>query len=294
MNFQKVNSQTKAFAKLNDLWADHQAKQPRETPRAELVTITPEMATSLLSRNPENRNVRLGGVCAIAADIEAGRWSVNGETIIISDDGYVNDGQHRLHAIVLAGIPVQTMVVYGVTRDSRTTVDQGAARTVANYLSMEGEAKNVGLLAAAANKVIDIERNGRVLGGSAGPTKQENLERCRSDRLLAEAVNFIATNKQARKVASLSTMAAAFYLISKKNPSKAGEFFVSLITGENLAASDPVFVCREKLVSRDLRLNVNEQLRSIISAWNHWREGRKVRSLVHSMPKGQVLPEVRE
>lgn len=274
-------------------WLQSKLRAAKNGPYAEAVLLTPEIAAGLLAQNPENRNVNLSYVADLVSDITAGRWAMNGETIIVSEEGYLNDGQHRCHAIVIADTAVDTMIVFGVERDSRTTVDEGRARTVANYLTMEGDVKNAPLLASVANKLIEIRREGRLNKGRNSPTKQEVLEECRTDKKLADSVAFITgKSKRARKVCSESIIAVAHYLIAEKNKAKADEFISTMLSGEHLGATDPRFVCREKLQSRALRLNGNEQLKTIIHAYNNWRKGITVKTVQHQMRKGDKLPEV--
>ena len=87
---------------------------------AKLERITPETAASMLQLNTGNRPVVAKHVTAIAREITEGRWQINGDTVCFSDDRLV-DGQHRLMAIIKAGIPIQTFVVRGISSESFIT-----------------------------------------------------------------------------------------------------------------------------------------------------------------------------
>ena len=65
---------------------------------SELVTITPEIAEMLLARNPDNRHRSPDVVNRYASDMRSGRWSLTGESLKISTDGLLNDGQPRIRA----------------------------------------------------------------------------------------------------------------------------------------------------------------------------------------------------
>ena len=78
-------------------------------------TITPAVAEAMLktsealgaiNRKLNNRHVEL-----YANEIRSNRWKLNGDAIRLDADGRILDGQHRLHACVLAGIPFQTIVI---------------------------------------------------------------------------------------------------------------------------------------------------------------------------------------
>jgi hypothetical protein len=55
---------------------------------ANVETFTPELATEVLrAQNPDkNRNLNMAHVHKLAADIKAGRWMLNGETIKFNCD----------------------------------------------------------------------------------------------------------------------------------------------------------------------------------------------------------------
>lgn len=91
--------------------------------------ITPELAQEYLSRNKNNyRKVNNGRVAAYAQDIKAGNWQANGESIKFDKEGNLKDGQHRLSAIIMAGIPVRMMVLRDLDNDV-IIFDSGMNRT---------------------------------------------------------------------------------------------------------------------------------------------------------------------
>lgn len=80
--------------------------------------ITPEKAGLILEKNSNNRNVSKNLVDCYAKDILAGNWDEEvGSAISIDADGILRDGQHRLMAIVRAGVGVRMWVCRGVSSD---------------------------------------------------------------------------------------------------------------------------------------------------------------------------------
>ena len=81
--------------------------------------ITPEEAANLLeTNNDENRKISKGTVQAYATDILSGNWDESvGVAISIDENGVLRDGQHRLAAIVQAGIGIHTWVCRNVSKD---------------------------------------------------------------------------------------------------------------------------------------------------------------------------------
>ena len=68
-----------------------------------LYLITPEIAAKLLSRkHPRNRKLKDGVVERYAKAMADGHWkdAISSQPISISADGFVQDGHHRLNAII--------------------------------------------------------------------------------------------------------------------------------------------------------------------------------------------------
>lgn len=109
-----------------------------ENPHVALVTITPEMAEEMLKKNIGNRKINQANVNRIAADMATGNYKLNGETIKISPNGEILDGQHRLLACVKSNMPFKTYIVYNVERETIGTIDMGKGRSVADSLNVMG------------------------------------------------------------------------------------------------------------------------------------------------------------
>jgi hypothetical protein len=70
--------------------------------------------------------------------MENGRFKLNGESIVIDDNGNVIDGQHRLLAVVQSGATIRSVVVRGVDADSFQSIDSGVRRDGRDILSVVG------------------------------------------------------------------------------------------------------------------------------------------------------------
>lgn len=110
--------------------------------------ITPKIAAQLLRTNVRNRRVKQGHVGRIAREITRGRFHLNGSSIVIDEHGNIIDGQHRLLAIIEAGVAVYVVIVRGVAATVSDTIDSGIRRTAGDALTMRG-GKNVTVTAAA-------------------------------------------------------------------------------------------------------------------------------------------------
>lgn len=109
---------------------------------ARIETITPEIATAYLKKNVKNRHVRKNTITKYARDMKNGKWQLNPQGISFYEDGSLADGQHRLMAVVSAGVPVDFLVVYDVPNES-TILDYGMKRRIPDILTFAGlEATN--------------------------------------------------------------------------------------------------------------------------------------------------------
>jgi hypothetical protein len=80
-----------------------------------IVKITPEIAADWLeNRNlGKNRKLSLRTAGRYAKAMSDGRWMVTHQGIAFDSDGFLIDGQHRLRAVVLAGMSVEMFVAVG-------------------------------------------------------------------------------------------------------------------------------------------------------------------------------------
>ena len=78
----------------------------------EIITITPAMATEMLKGNVANRPLSKDWVRALSKLIKDGDFRTTHQGIALNSNGAVVDGQHRLYAIIDAGIPVRMVVAH--------------------------------------------------------------------------------------------------------------------------------------------------------------------------------------
>ena len=131
--------------------------------KAEVMTITPELAKEYLIHNESNRALRRSRVLQYAHDMKEGKWNLTGQGITFGRDGNLLDGQHRLHAVVFANVPVDFLVV--TDADAVATYDCGLTRSIVDRFKLAG--KGTGPMYTAAGQAIIrlcylIQKNGTV------------------------------------------------------------------------------------------------------------------------------------
>lgn len=94
--------------------------------------------------------------------MENGKWCLTGEPIIISADGEILNGHHRLQACIEAGVGFIATITYGVTDDlSFAHIDVGNIRSRAQVLEMAGVKVSASVLSRVAMlaKAFEMTKN---------------------------------------------------------------------------------------------------------------------------------------
>lgn len=257
-------------------WFDDCVAKSQSEPFSVVATITPELATHILEKNDSNRNIVGNNLLKISTDIENGLWVLNGEAIIISEDGQLNDGQHRLMAVNIAKMPIETVIFFGATRDSRYTVDMGTARSTSHYLSMEG-VKNAHNVAAAAKVLLLFKRGVHTHAAHISGTKQEVRAFYHENRELIDRACQAVAYKTFASTVGVSATIAAYAILNDVNPSACEEYFTKLADGDGLSKGSAILQARTHFLSiRQERLSNWEKLELFLKYWNAWRRGKQL------------------
>lgn len=239
--------------------------------------VGPTLAQRLLDRNAGNRPVVLKGsirsVEAYAEAMKRGEWTLNGEPIIIASTGELNDGQHRLNAVVLSGAHVQMLLTFGVERDTRHTVDQGVARTPGHILAMFGE-KNTNQLATALQFTWALDN---FVTLNARPSTDQLLATLERHPRLRDAVRDVSHLVGEFRL-STGYIAGAHYRCQEHDRYQADKFLDAATTGINIQnANSPVARLRRMFTehcAKRQRKTAIEQAANYIKAYNYFLRGR--------------------
>jgi hypothetical protein len=246
------------------------------------IDITRELAMTLMIRNTENRPLRRRLVEKLSRQIRDGRYYLNGEPIIIATDGTVLNGQHTLTAVIETGVAVRKVVIYGVDKVAKMSIDTGAVKTVGDHLNMDGEPYGK-TLASVLGWLWRFENsNGSIVHRThaIGPP-EAFAERSRHPGVGAY-VQRVSADKKLRSLLAPSLLAVCWYQFSRIDSELADCFFDLLKTGTGLLETDPVYHLREQLRGeRDSRMKKPPEvwIALVRKAWNFTREGRKIKAL---------------
>lgn len=245
--------------------------------KVETVTVTPAIAHDWLGYNTHNRRVRDRVVNSYAADMKAGNWQWNGESIKFSATGALLDGQHRLAAVVLADVAVPMLVVRGLPAATQDTVDGGTKRKFSDVLQLRGET-NYTTLASLIRRVALWETGVRRGGTNVMPTNAQLLQTLEKHPELRDAAQVGAHTAMGCGLPP-SLCSFGYWLFAQIDDGDAVFFFERLHDGQNLTKGDPIYELRKAVeASKTVRgeRNANYLNAIMIKAWNAYRAGNTV------------------
>lgn len=260
--------------------------------RAQVMIVTPEMASDWLSyrNHPKNRPLSRSVSARYQADMEGGRWrEETPEGYIFDTEGRIISGQHRMKAQANANITLKVWVFPDEPREIFDVVDQGYKRTAAHLLRIP-YATNLANAARHLAALSDGDRWG--MPRFPKITTPEVIAAFNAwPELTWHAKELHRTNLEAG--IPIGPHAAVLAQAERTEyRSLIPEWIEGVMTGENLAGTDPRLVLRRRFIGglptgrgkRDLAYAY------IAKAWNAWAEGEELTMLRHM--QSETLPKV--
>lgn len=227
-------------------------KNERTLPVAEVVEVTPKMAQGWLDSAAHNRNVVNIRVEQFAAMMKRGDWLVTGQGIIFNEKGELIDGQHRLMAIVLAGVPVHLLVVRDVIHRAQLVMDQGTRRTPHDQIKLREGIEVLPIHVAVAKQMIAS------VGGAGSKTRDLRMTDIQLlDRFYMhhhKAIEFAVSTYWGKSSVRGITIAPVFAPVARafyNHPQHVLRRFVDVVvTGESVAEDElPAVALRNYLIA---------------------------------------------
>lgn len=273
--------------------------------RIEYTEITPEIAAEMLRKNvANNRSLMATTVAKYANLMSKGQWDTQtGDTIKISKDGFVIDGQHRLHAVVKSGITIHSFIAYGLDVESFRNIDVGQSRKLSDALHF-AEIPTSKVVASAIQLYWNL-KSGVYMGVMRSPeTPQRGTggsmsyvsKGATSLRLSALDIEKIYFENEAkwyryintylkkcRVIDTSSNIAGMWAYLADINEQDAKEFISRLIEGDGLEFGSPILALRNRLLAAKSTkagfLSSAERRAVYVSAWNAFRKGKNQNSV---------------
>jgi len=199
------------------------AKTPQEPT---LIMVSPEIAAKWLEANVHNRKLTQGTVDHYAEQMRRGEWHLNHQGIAFNCEGTLVDGQHRLWAIIEAGVTLPMVVMTGLPLESQETIDCNLQRTFADRATLTGKFGEV------SNDVASVTL--RVFHGckqtkKLGPVEQNKLLAKHIEAVRFAIAAFPRKRGRVTTVATKAVIARAFYTQDKEDLLR---FANVMVTGE--------------------------------------------------------------
>jgi hypothetical protein len=256
------------------------------SPATNWVAVTPQQASDWHERtNVGNRKMSTTVVARYATDMRNGLWRhPTGEAIIFDSLGRLQQGQHRLAAVVESGCTITFLVVNGADPDDFKVLDQGKRRMAGDILGMSGFA-NARLAASTARFTLLISQfRDKPWANISEMTQQRVVEFALTHQAAIEYG--MSCGNVARKKALLPDSQygalAAFLSINSPAMTEWENFHERVASGELLREGDPAFALRRWAINRRTisGSSAGQVVTAIITkAWNAYVQNRSIKVL---------------
>lgn len=212
--------------------------------KAFIIKASKKSVDYLLGLNVNNRTVKKRHVEWIKNAIIEKDFVLTGQSISVSRDGALQDGQHRLLAIREAGYPpVELLLITGLDAKAQLYVDQHAKRTMADMLKINLNKNVTPKMAAVATLLLRLkERHGVFSSGGVRPSVKRVYALMTGIREDIEEISEACGMK-----VRTGAVAAIYHYSQKAGISKAVAFAIQVRDGENISKNDPAYKLRKYL-----------------------------------------------
>jgi hypothetical protein len=236
--------------------------------------IDPVGAKRLLATNTGNRRVNQRRVSQLATQMIAGHFENTGEPVIISDEGILNNGQHRLLAVVESDVAVEMDLRFGIPRKAFVKTDTGAPRNSADVLSIRG-VSGASQIAVTLRLLLLYERGlpEHVRDFLTNDEVNRAFDRWPD---IEEAVAKVHVYRFHPLIRTTPLYATTFLAARASGASRVSDWLHAVATGEKLHREHPAYSLREKLmrgIGSDIGNRERQMLRFalMIKSWNAFR-----------------------
>ena len=253
--------------------------------------VTPEIAKELIERTEANgytnRKPKQKVVDNYARDMASGRWvESNPQPICISPEGNVNDGNHRLRAIIKSGKSITMLIARNVPDEAVPTIDIGSQRSVANALQFNGfnapkEVASVVKYRMTLNlRSVQASHSLNRMGISKPEMFKEALQNSEDYKDATEYAKTV--NTESGKALKVSEVGGLYLYLHKDlgwPEDYVKEFFNNLINApRGGSVFNPYKVSMRELTDTSGQRREADRMRSYIKAWNAMVKGNSKRT----------------
>lgn len=252
--------------------------------RFEEILITPSLAKEILESNICNRRVSKVKLELYANEMATGNWkSGTGETIKISKNKVLIDGQHRLLAIIKSNTSSYFYISFNHDDDIFQYIDTGKMRNSKDVFTIAG-VKNSTNVPTIISKYNHFKKGKMAVGQiDKKATNAMLLDQYNEDAQFWNSVHTKSINWYNSFARVLPpSLIGGFYSYTKKHSFfNAEDFMDQLCTGMNIS-NNVIYLLRNKLIED--KVSPKKMLDTIknaliIKAWNVFVKDEKIKML---------------
>ena len=238
-----------------------------------------EVAEALLELNTGNRRVNRRKVEQLIRQMQSGEFENTGEPIIVSAEGVINNGQHRLIALAESDAVLDMDVRFGIPRKAFSKTDTGTSRSGADVLTIKGVGS--GSQVASAVRLIILYRRGLPESIREFVSNDEVAQAYDQWSDIEEVVSRVNSHAFPKAVKSTPLYATAFMASRTSSKGKLDSWLDAVATGLEVSRDNPAYQLRERLM-RGIEAAIGtregqlERFALIIKSWNLWARGDAV------------------
>ena len=245
----------------------------------EKVLIDPGLATELLKGNVANRTLTRTKVLKYANDIRSGNWTADtAETIKLTSNMRLLDGQHRLSAIVESKQAVYMFIAYNVPESAMNNIDTGFTRTTKNIFELNG-ITNAQSISSAIKKYLAY-KNFKYNVGENDPVKQMNITNKQAldeynsrPEFWQDLQTRFQKNRSKFKNLEVTYLMSWFALCNDIDSQMTTTYFNALLSGVGFSnTKDPIYLFRQYLIEKCKTNNRTMNFALFVKSWNLMRK----------------------
>lgn len=249
--------------------------------------ISPANAAKILdAKNIQNRSISKTKVYEYTKAMRNGDWLFNGDSIRVSSEGVLLDGQHRLTALVKSNTSQYFVVIENMHKEVGLTIDTGKNRSGGDVLSLElGVKKGVAAVISGAIKIFYRHGIGKTFSNT-GTDRLSNVQIIEQYKQNKELVNYCVNwmdeniSKQGA-ILQKSEMLGLLMILSDIDQDECATFCEMVFCGlgiNNVCSQshlrDYLLLCKSKMKPS----TQTQRLHTIIKVWNSVRSGRDIKN----------------
>jgi len=253
--------------------------------KTEIRLITPAIAEEMLKKNTMNRFLRPMKLLDYIRQMNAGSWKEEtGEAIKIAYDGSIIDGQHRLVALIKAGVSLNFLLITGLEKDIFTVIDSGAMRTAGDVFKIAG-IENARNISAGVRRYFILKTEKTQFNTMRGISSTEALKLFNQRPKFWQSLYLMANSwySKSSRILTTSDFIGFYAFFWDIDNDDAFKFMSALGEGIDLSIGNPIRLLREKLMfSRaNPKFSLIQSVKTalIIKTWNHFRNKSELRIL---------------